>query len=99
MTVGSVLSFNKPDVIITNVKLYEAKLIEENNHLRRAGIAESVQRRATGLMAVGSSPGRVKNFLFSTSSRPALGPSQPHVQCVPGALSLGVNRPGREAEH
>jgi hypothetical protein len=24
---------------------------------------------------------------------------QPHIQWVPGALSLEVNRPGREADH
>jgi hypothetical protein len=35
-------------------------------------------------------------FLFTTSSRTALGPIQPPVQWVPGALSLGVTRPGRE---
>jgi hypothetical protein len=29
-----------------------------------------------------SSPGKVKNFHFSTSSRPALGPTQPPVQWV-----------------
>jgi hypothetical protein len=34
-----------------------------------------------------SSPGRVKNFLFSMSSRPALGSTQPPIQWVPGALS------------
>jgi hypothetical protein len=44
-----------------------------------------------------SSPGRVKNFLFSTSSRPALRFTQPPIQWVPGAL--GVKRPGREADH
>jgi hypothetical protein len=38
-------------------------------------------------------------FLFTTASRPALGPTQPHIQWVPGALSLGVKRPGREANH
>jgi hypothetical protein len=32
-------------------------------------------------------------------SRPALGPTQPPIQWVPGALSLGVKRPGREADH
>jgi hypothetical protein len=42
--------------------------------------------------------GRVKNC-FSTSSRPALGSTQPPVQWVPGAFSPGVKRPGREAEH
>jgi hypothetical protein len=30
---------------------------------------------------------------------PALGPTQPHIQLVPGALTLGVPRPGREANH
>jgi hypothetical protein len=29
----------------------------------------------------------------------ALGPTQPPIQWVPGALSLGVKRPGREAGH
>jgi hypothetical protein len=46
-----------------------------------------------------SSPGRVKIFLFSTSSRPALWPTQPPLQRVPGALSPRVKRPGREADH
>jgi hypothetical protein len=38
-------------------------------------------------------------FLFTTGSRMALEPTQPPIQCVPGALSLGVKRPGREADH
>jgi hypothetical protein len=38
-------------------------------------------------------------FLFTTASRPALGPTQPPTQWVPGALSLGVKRSGREDEH
>jgi hypothetical protein len=38
-------------------------------------------------------------FLFTTASRTALGPTQPPIQWVPGALSLGVRRPGREADH
>jgi hypothetical protein len=36
-------------------------------------------------------------FLFTTASRPALGPTQ--IQWIPGALSLGVKRPRREADH
>jgi hypothetical protein len=39
------------------------------------------------------------SFLFTTASRTALGPSQPPIQWVLGALSLGVKRPGREADH
>jgi hypothetical protein len=46
-----------------------------------------------------SSPGRVKNFLFPKLSRPALKSTQPPIQWVPGALSLGVKRPGREVDH
>jgi hypothetical protein len=46
-----------------------------------------------------SSPGRVKNFLFSTSSRPALRPNQLSIQRVPGALSPGVRQEGRDADH
>jgi hypothetical protein len=52
-----------------------------------------------GLWVGSSSPGRVKNFLFSTSSRPALGPTQPPMQRVLGALSPGVKQPVREADH
>jgi hypothetical protein len=47
----------------------------------------------------GSSPGRVKNFLFSTLSRPALEPTQPPIQWVTWAFSLGIKQQGREADH
>jgi hypothetical protein len=29
----------------------------------------------------------------------AMGPTQPPIQWVPGALSVAVKRPGREADH
>jgi hypothetical protein len=45
-----------------------------------------------------SSPGRVKNILSSTSSKPALGSTQP-IKWEPGSLSPEVKRPGREADH
>jgi hypothetical protein len=38
-------------------------------------------------------------FLFTTASRTALGPTQPPIQCVIGALSLEVKWPGREADY
>jgi hypothetical protein len=44
-----------------------------------------------------SSPGRVKNCHFSTSSTPALGPTQLPIQRAPGAVSSGVERSGSEA--
>jgi hypothetical protein len=42
----------------------------------------------------------VKSRIFSSHRlRPALGPTQARVQWVPGALSLGVKRPGREVDY
>jgi hypothetical protein len=38
-------------------------------------------------------------FLFTIESRTVLGPTQPPIQWAPGALSLGVKLPGREADH
>jgi hypothetical protein len=38
-------------------------------------------------------------FLFTAASRKALGSTQPPIQWVPGALSLVIKRPGREADH
>jgi hypothetical protein len=43
-------------------------------------------------------PARAGNF-FITASRTALEPTQAPIQWVRGALSLGVKRPVREADH
>jgi hypothetical protein len=60
-------------------------------------MAQSVQRWATGLtigvLGFGSRRG-LGIFLFTTASRTALGSTQPPIQWVTGALSLGVKRPG-----
>jgi hypothetical protein len=45
----------------------------------------------------GSSPGRVKNFHFSISSKAVLGPNP--IKWVPRALSVCVKRPGCKADH
>jgi hypothetical protein len=65
-------------------------------------IAQSVYRWATGWTSgdLGFDSRRgLGIFLFTTASRTALGPTQPPIQWVPGALSLGVKRPGREADY
>jgi hypothetical protein len=41
----------------------------------------------------------VGSRIFLMLSRPALGPTQPHIQWVPEAFSSGVKRHGREADH
>jgi hypothetical protein len=38
-------------------------------------------------------------LLFTIESRPVLEPTQPPIQWIPGALSLGLKRPEREADH
>jgi hypothetical protein len=38
-------------------------------------------------------------FLITTVFRPALGSTQPPIQWVPGAISLGIKQPGHEADH
>jgi hypothetical protein len=38
-------------------------------------------------------------FLSTTVSRRTMRPTQPPIQWILGALSLGVKRPGREADH
>jgi hypothetical protein len=58
--------------------------------LGSAGIAQySDWLQAGRLRGWSSSPGRVKNFHFSMSSRPALGFTQPPIQWVPEDLSQG----------
>jgi hypothetical protein len=41
----------------------------------------------------------MESSVFATASRPALGPTPSPIEWVPGALSLGVKRPVREADH
>jgi hypothetical protein len=54
---------------------------------------------AAGWMIGVRFPAEAGNFLLDTVSRPILGPAQPTTQWVPWCLSLGVKRPGREADH
>jgi hypothetical protein len=44
-------------------------------------------------------PGREEIFLFSATSRPALGHTQHPVQWVPAVQFLWLKRTGRESDH
>jgi hypothetical protein len=71
--------------------------MEKVSRYSAVGIATSywLDDRGVGVLV----PVGVKNFYLSTSSRPALGSTQPPIQLVPGAFSPGIKRPGREADH
>jgi hypothetical protein len=57
-----------------------------------------VTKLRAGRSGIDSRQGQVY-FLFATVSRPALGHTQSPIQWVSAAISLGVKRPGREADH
>jgi hypothetical protein len=65
----------------------------------RRGIAQSVWRQAMGWTAGVRFLAGEEIFLYSTESRPALGPTQPSIQWIPKAASSEVKRPVRESDH
>jgi hypothetical protein len=56
--------------------------------------------RLHGVCSVKQSAGTTLLFTFTfTASSPALEPTRPPMQWVPGDITLGIRRPGREANH
>jgi hypothetical protein len=81
----------------TNIMLLD--IICRPVYVSKHNISKTRSRYSVGLRAGRprghiSSPGSVKNFLFSISPRPGLGSTQPSTQWVLGTLSPGVNRQG-----
>jgi hypothetical protein len=65
-------------------------------------IQYQLSQYSDGLRATGSGfDSRQGNeiFVYSTASRPALGPTQPPIQWVPGNRLVGVKWPERESNH
>jgi hypothetical protein len=87
-------SFKQWDRLIGRVKTPEIKFMRRTlrysllDHRRNGGSRDSSVGIATGY-----------RLDVDTMSRSALGPIQPLIQWVLGALSLGVKRPGRESDH
>jgi hypothetical protein len=67
--------------------------------LSRGGADGIAIAAGDGLDGQGSIPGKGKIFIFSTASKSALGPTQPPLQWVPGAIFPGVKRPGLQADN
>jgi hypothetical protein len=90
ITVAKMVSLNK-----TVSLLHSIAIVFKFND---ASIARTVyQRLRDGWPGFNSQQGQ--KILFSTESRPTLGPTQPLIQWVLGALYPAVKRPGREADH
>jgi hypothetical protein len=86
------------------------RLIYHQKELIRTSILSSLKNRnisadiadGCGLDGRGTGgrfPGGVRDFLFSTAFRWALGFAHPPIQWIPGALSPGLKRQRREADH
>jgi hypothetical protein len=80
---------------------FSETLLPDNvvSHFKRSQDSSVSIVKGYDLDGRGSIPGRGKIFLSSTVSRPALGPTQPPIQWVPGGLSLGIKQQGCEADH
>jgi hypothetical protein len=64
--------------------------MRSRDSLASIGTGYGLDERGVGV----TSPNAAKNFLFSTSSTPVLGFTQPPIQWVPEVLFPGVKRPG-----
>jgi hypothetical protein len=86
-----------------NNENWDALLSVDEREVKYFDEASSSQGSWDSVISLASSysrssiPGRVKNFLFSTSSRPVLRSIKPPFQWVSGAFSAWIKRPGREA--
>jgi hypothetical protein len=74
---------------------YRDRLLKSSNDIKGAAVAQAVECLTTG-WTIGRSRFDPQQghriFLLAPASRPALGPTQPHIQWVPGVLSPGVKR-------
>jgi hypothetical protein len=76
----------------TPIRIYVGSRVRSGSIVSDYGLDD----RAVGVR----SPAGAKVFPLTSVSRPALGPTQPLVQWVPGVLSPGVKaRPERDADH
>jgi hypothetical protein len=75
-----------------------SKAVVENMASRDSSVGVATGYGLDGRGVGGGVTGGGNKFLFSTSSRPVLGNTQP-IQWVPWAFPPGVRRPGHEADH
>jgi hypothetical protein len=88
------LDLNHPNNGKTKGKRKIVPLLNELSRDSSVGIALGYDRGSKVRFPAGAG-----NFLFTTASRTDLGPTQPPIQWVPGALSLGVKQQVGEGDH
>jgi hypothetical protein len=74
--------------------MIQGKLVYFCKYIARSRDSPVGTATGYGLDGRGLIRGRGKDFLLSRESTPTLGPTQPPIQMVPGAISPGVGRPG-----
>jgi hypothetical protein len=84
-------------VILIYISIYQLSIMSRDSSIGIA-LGFGLDDRGFGVLRFDFRR-RLGIFLFTTASRMALRPTQPPIQWVPGALSLGVKRPGREADN
>jgi hypothetical protein len=78
------------NVTSRTIQVSNRAVYNNNNNKNNSSVGIATELRAGRPGGGGSSSsGRVKNFHFSISSRPALGSTQPPIKWVPGAFSRG----------
>jgi hypothetical protein len=94
-------SHNKCSFVCTTHYICDRELVESTRYCFEPELCSHYSDclRIEWPKDLSSSPGRVMNILFSTSSRPGLGPTQPPIQWIPVAFSPGVRPLGPGADH
>jgi hypothetical protein len=90
------LQFDYLVTVLKPRKLYNNRLCVDKYPGQRSHYSDWLRAARPGERS--SSPCE-KNFYISMSSRPALRPTQSSIQWIPAAVSPGVKRPRREADH
>jgi hypothetical protein len=80
-----------------NEALVSSSSSSSNNIRNQGNSVNIVTRLCSGRSGFDFREGRDSSF--ATASRPALGSTQPPIHWVHRTISLGVKRPGREADH